>query len=769
MLLKKQAAGWLVVLSVFAIALLIITFPKSLYGSGGEGMVISCNCLGSEFWYGTKCIGLPVSCTTKTIVTEEQLCEAKSCDEVLDALKSGSGMQAEVSRLIEQTSIGTDVVLVMDVSNSMEGEKLVAAKHAAQRLVDSLQSNDRIALVTFSNNASVVAGFTSDKRNLTEGILSLMVMGGTNYLPGLQSAEQLLEEQSATRRKGIIFFSDGAPTDDKSDIVRKSESLLANDISLFTISFGIEALNGSNVLQQMVKSAEGGTQRWYRSYKETENIADAFYEAWREIRNLKVITVIPTFEKNRVSTDELSRVGIQARLIDMVLTTDREAHLFCDPQIEGRIAAKDTATNRTVVHALETVNDRFVLPADSLTTGTYELEASVLFETDHGQSCVFTGRTDLGMLTVLEQATPCSDVTCSQASIFLQDSALALREGIFVPRTKAAARVVMVLDTSESMERHLSEAAETARSLNQLLSSSDQRVLIGFSDQAFLLVPLTKGRAAFDQGLSKLSAAGTTRLVPALRKTSMLLSSPSATQDVVFIITDGMPYDEGGQDAILQEVDALVRNGTCLFVLGYGTDLLRSKESSALFKEVARRSQRATLCGGYVIAPDAGELSAIVVQAFGQSVPAEGPVQVWVQAPEEARFPEDVEIEVRVVSTATNMLLPVKVVDACIPNPLLSLRLLDGRQTVYEFEGRIPDDGVLRKRLPTMLPGKYMLAANVTVPVEEGCSFSSSARQEVVVRGFHTTVTEWLVMACIAVLLFAVLFSGVQVVRQLQG
>ena len=120
----------------------------------------------------------------------------------------------------------TDIVLVMDTSGSMDfrmdkdkdarpGEsRLDYAKTAANDLVNSVVKNGsddvRVAVVSFSNDAQTVVGYTSDKGELRRGIDALGADDGTNWEAGLAAANGLTARDGA--KKYIVFLSDGEPT-----------------------------------------------------------------------------------------------------------------------------------------------------------------------------------------------------------------------------------------------------------------------------------------------------------------------------------------------------------------------------------------------------------------------------------------------------------------------------------------------------------------------------------------------------------------------------
>lgn len=88
------------------------------------------------------------------------------------------------------TPAGTPVVIIIDVSRSMEENdvlpsRIEASKTAALEFVNDLPRQTRIALVSFGSSVTVVAPLTGDRRVLREGIRNLTTQLRTQLGTGL--------------------------------------------------------------------------------------------------------------------------------------------------------------------------------------------------------------------------------------------------------------------------------------------------------------------------------------------------------------------------------------------------------------------------------------------------------------------------------------------------------------------------------------------------------------------------------------------------------
>lgn len=135
---------------------------------------------------------------------------------------------------------GVDIVLVLDVSTSMDDDnKLTDAKAAAKNFVenyvfapnaDGTQSNNRLGLVTFSGFREGSGWFDSGeydgtgndiqyelknanaKQNILDTIDRLDTNAGTDYDFAFSGADDVLDHALDNREKYVVFMTDGAPS-----------------------------------------------------------------------------------------------------------------------------------------------------------------------------------------------------------------------------------------------------------------------------------------------------------------------------------------------------------------------------------------------------------------------------------------------------------------------------------------------------------------------------------------------------------------------------
>ncbi len=144
----------------------------------------------------------------------------------------------------------TDIVMVLDNSSSMSGDKITQVKHDATELIESVlsDSNNRIGLVSFNTAAEKLSNLTSDKTTLIDLVNGLDTPGRTNYYGSFLKVEEILEgyQKQADRELIMLFLTDGYPNEQTPDEIPEYRVLKAK-YPYMTIN-GIQYEMGDEVL-----------------------------------------------------------------------------------------------------------------------------------------------------------------------------------------------------------------------------------------------------------------------------------------------------------------------------------------------------------------------------------------------------------------------------------------------------------------------------------------------------------------------------------------
>uniref|UniRef100_A0A1A9WG46 VWFA domain-containing protein n=1 Tax=Glossina brevipalpis TaxID=37001 RepID=A0A1A9WG46_9MUSC len=129
------------------------------------------------------------------------------------------------SWFMEAATSPKDVIILLDGSGSMTGQRLDIAKHVVNTLLDTLGTNDFVNIFTFGDEVKPVVGCFEDTlvqanlgnvRELKEGIESVKTASIANFSAALTKAFEVLEQYKSDQKgsqcnQAIMIVSDGAP------------------------------------------------------------------------------------------------------------------------------------------------------------------------------------------------------------------------------------------------------------------------------------------------------------------------------------------------------------------------------------------------------------------------------------------------------------------------------------------------------------------------------------------------------------------------------
>jgi Ca-activated chloride channel homolog len=186
----------------------------------------------------------------------------------LDGAEGGTYVVTVMPPAGPGTATARDVVLLLDRSGSMGGWKMVAARRAAARIVDSLTSEDRFAVLAFdhevqrpdssgpdgSRGDGLVAASDRNRYQAVEWLGRLEARGGTEMAAALRAAHSLVAgapEGNGERARSCILVTDGQ-VGDEDQLVR-----LATDAGVRMFTVGIDQAVNAGLLRRLAAVTGG--------------------------------------------------------------------------------------------------------------------------------------------------------------------------------------------------------------------------------------------------------------------------------------------------------------------------------------------------------------------------------------------------------------------------------------------------------------------------------------------------------------------------------
>jgi Ca-activated chloride channel family protein len=172
-----------------------------------------------------------------------------------------------------------DIVLVVDTSGSMQGQKIEECKKALTYIVNALGLDDHFSLVRFNTDVDtfkshVVPATAENKKSALAFINDLDASGGTNISDALRVGTNLLNEEG--RPSYLILMTDGEPTVGETNIQNIVKGLASKrDIRLFDFGVGYDV--NTKLLNELAENHHG-TAQYVEPSENLETALSSFYQ-----------------------------------------------------------------------------------------------------------------------------------------------------------------------------------------------------------------------------------------------------------------------------------------------------------------------------------------------------------------------------------------------------------------------------------------------------------------------------------------------------------
>ncbi len=174
--------------------------------------------------------------------------------------------------------IAKDVLLVLDHSGSMDGDKFIQAQSALRYILKQLNPDDRFYLQAFSTGVETYASGLRSASEVNEALRwvdGLSAVGSTDINRALLEASAVADRERPTY---LIFLTDGLPTEgvvETSQILRNFGSAAPDNLRLFAFGVGYDV---DTVLLDTLSQDHHGQSMYVRPDEKLDEILSAFYE-----------------------------------------------------------------------------------------------------------------------------------------------------------------------------------------------------------------------------------------------------------------------------------------------------------------------------------------------------------------------------------------------------------------------------------------------------------------------------------------------------------
>ena len=177
--------------------------------------------------------------------------------------------------------VGKNVILVMDKSGSMRGEKIDQARRASTYVVDKLKGRDQFTMITYD---SVVENFRNKltsanketRSDAKEYIDAMLAGGSTNINEALGKSLELAKDADGPAY--VVFMTDGRPTVGERNAVKIADNAaksIQSNVRLFSLGVGHDV--NSRLLDKLASICLGQTM-YVRPGEPLDKVVSSLYD-----------------------------------------------------------------------------------------------------------------------------------------------------------------------------------------------------------------------------------------------------------------------------------------------------------------------------------------------------------------------------------------------------------------------------------------------------------------------------------------------------------
>ena len=195
-------------------------------------------------------------------------------------------VRVEDAEWVTRSRLGLDLVVVLDVSGSMAGEKMKLLKESMKFIIDNLKPSDRLGIVSFSEDSRVHSFLRrmdeSGRAAAKQIVEKLVAEGSTNIKAGMDDGYRIFRQRKFKNEvNSILLLSDGQDTvgNTMSDFRAQAEEFdryMRKEGERYKVnSFGYGTDHDEEVLSYFATLTAGG----FYYIKQAEELSSVFIDS----------------------------------------------------------------------------------------------------------------------------------------------------------------------------------------------------------------------------------------------------------------------------------------------------------------------------------------------------------------------------------------------------------------------------------------------------------------------------------------------------------
>jgi VWFA-related protein len=206
-----------------------------------------------------------------------------------------------VPQPLESVSLDTvplNLMMVLDTSGSLEGERLTNLIDAVNGLVKTLRAEDAAALMTFSEPVRLAVKTTHDRAPLLAALAGLTADGSTSVNDAIFLGLQMRPPDAGDSRPVLLQYSDGRDTSSWLSSEHVIEAARRSGMVVHVVELVADQWMGARGTESRPSAFlgrladTGGGRRWFA--KSPRDLRELFGKALNELRARYLLTYSPS-------------------------------------------------------------------------------------------------------------------------------------------------------------------------------------------------------------------------------------------------------------------------------------------------------------------------------------------------------------------------------------------------------------------------------------------------------------------------------------------
>jgi VWFA-related protein len=210
----------------------------------------------------------------------------------VSVLQDDQPVELFVMAPVDITAEPLTVALAVDVSGSMYGEPLVAARQAAVTFVRQLGPGDTVCLYAFATQVQQIGACSTDRQAIIDAINGLETIDDTSIYDALVRVSSDMAELPG--RKAIILLSDGADTKSTASFDVALATARKSNMPVYSVGLISEQFDG-RLLEQLARETNG----IYKLTPRPEEIQELYNQVQRQLEKQYRVTFQSIFPQRR--------------------------------------------------------------------------------------------------------------------------------------------------------------------------------------------------------------------------------------------------------------------------------------------------------------------------------------------------------------------------------------------------------------------------------------------------------------------------------------